>query len=85
MGKGYATEAAQATCFKFGFIDRDLKEIVSFALARNPASTNVMEKLGMRAEPENDFDMPGVESDDHRRHVFYRLTKQMWESNSNID
>ncbi len=84
MGKGYATEVALAL-LKFGFVDHNLKEIVSFALARNPASTNVMEKLGMRAEPENDFDIPGVESDDHRRHVFYRLTKQMWQSNIAID
>ena len=84
MGKGYATEAAHAL-LNFGFIDHNLNEIVSFALARNPASTNIMEKIGMRAEPENDFDMPGVESADHKHHVFYRLTKPMWQSNSNID
>ena len=83
MGKGFATEAAKAL-LKFGFVDHDLNEIVSFALARNPASTNVMKKIGMCAEPDNDFDMPGVESADHRRHVFYRLTKQMWKSSNSL-
>ncbi len=74
--KGYALEAA-SVLVQHGFEDLKLNEIVAFAVPENIASTGLMQRLGMRAHPDMDFDMPGID-DDHahlRRHVFYRLQK----------
>jgi len=45
-GKGYATEAAQAT-LEYGFIILDIEEIIGRAARENKASIRVLEKLGM--------------------------------------
>lgn len=81
--KGYASEAATAL-LAHGFDDLGLSEIVSFAVSDNHASTGVMRKIGMTAEPDRDFDHPGV-PDTHphlRRHVFYRITADDWAARS---
>lgn len=74
-GKGYATEAAQAV-LELAFTTWNLPEIVSFTVPANVRSRRVMEKLGMKHDPADDFDHPKL-STDHTlsRHVLYKLSK----------
>lgn len=78
-GAGYASEAARALV-AHGFNELGLDEIVSFAVTTNTASTGVMRRIGMTAEPEFDFEMPGIGDDmaHLRRHVFYQLRREDW-------
>lgn len=77
-GHGYATEAAHAA-LAYGFEQRELPEIVSFTTAANLRSRAVMERLGMRRRPEDDFDHPALPADHPLRpHVLYRLTRVEW-------
>ena len=77
-GNGYATEAAR-TCLAYGFEQMGLAEIVSFAVPENWPSRRVMERIGMRREPEHDFDHPDVTPGSPlARHAFYRLTVTDW-------
>ena len=70
---GYATEAARAAV-AFGFEHAGLEEIVSFTAPANRRSRRVMEKLGMRHDPADDFEHPSLPADHPlRRHVLYRL------------
>ena len=74
--KGYATEAASAL-LQHGFDSLKLDRVVSFAVAANTASINVMKRIGMTPEPQFDFDHPGV-PDTHphlKRHVFYAASR----------
>jgi RimJ/RimL family protein N-acetyltransferase len=72
-GNGYATEAARAA-LAFGFEKAGLKEIVSFTVPTNRRSIAVMERLGMKRDPKEDFDHPKVpEGHPLRRHVLYRI------------
>lgn len=75
-GQGYITEAA-AALIEFGFAAKDLCEIVSFAVKDNRRSIAVMERLGMRRDPDGDFDHPRVpDSQPHlKRHVLYRIRR----------
>lgn len=78
-GKGYVTEAGEAL-LRFGFEKLGLEEIVSFAVWNNEPSIAVMRRLGMRHEPEGDFDHPDV-PDTHphlKRHVFHTLSRKDW-------
>lgn len=73
--RGYATEAAGAV-LNWGFRERHLEEIVSFAVADNLRSRAVMERIGLRRDITGDFEHPRV-PDTHphlKRHVLYRLT-----------
>jgi len=72
-GQGYATEGARAAIgHAFGVLGLD--EVVSFTSVGNAASRRVMEKLGMRRDPSEDFDHPSMpEGHPLRRHVLYRL------------
>ena len=72
-GQGYATEAARAV-LDDGFLQLGLDEIVAFTLPANQRSRRVMQRLGMRRDPADDFDHPGV-PDGHpmRRHILYRI------------
>ena len=77
-GRGYATEAA-AIALRFGFEEIGLEEIVSFTVPANVRSRAVMERLGMRRDPADDFDHPKVpEGHRLRRHVLYRLARDDW-------
>lgn len=77
-GRGYAVEAASAA-FAFGFDHLGLAEIVSFTAVPNLRSQRVMEKLGMRRDPADDFDHPALPPDHWlRRHVLYRLDANQW-------
>jgi ribosomal-protein-alanine N-acetyltransferase len=72
-GQGYATEAARE-CLTFGFGELQLPEIVAFTVAGNRRSRAVMERLGMRHDPVDDFEHPRLAPGDPlRAHVLYRL------------
>lgn len=74
-GAGYASEGARAA-LTFGFEQLGLAEIVSMTVPANVRSQRVMERLGMRRDPGDDFDHPGVPAG-HRlvRHVLYRISR----------
>lgn len=77
--RGYATEGARAAV-RVGFSVLGLDEIVAFTVPGNKASRRVMEKLGMTHSPEEDFDYPSLpEGHPLRRHVLYRLKREVWE------
>jgi RimJ/RimL family protein N-acetyltransferase len=72
-GHGYATEAARAA-LEFGFGDLGLAEVVSFTARVNRRSTAVMERLGMRPDPDADFLHPRVPAGlAIAPHVLYRV------------
>jgi RimJ/RimL family protein N-acetyltransferase len=72
-GHGYATEAARAAV-DYGFAELRLRQIVSFTVPANTRSRRVMERLGMRHSPRDDFDHPELAvGHPLRRHVLYRL------------
>jgi RimJ/RimL family protein N-acetyltransferase len=74
-GGGYATEAARAAA-QFAFDHLGLDEIVSMTTPSNTPSQRVMQRLGMRRDPGDDFDHPRVpEGHALRRHVLYRLDR----------
>jgi RimJ/RimL family protein N-acetyltransferase len=75
-GNGYAPEAARASIAD-GFDRLDIDEIVSFTTTANARSQRVMQKLGMRRDPADDFDHPRLpEGSPLRRHVLYRLPRR---------
>ncbi len=77
-GRGYASEAARGA-LACGFDHLGLAEIVSFTTEANARSRRVMERLGMRRDPADDFDHPLLAADHPlRRHVLYRLSKSAW-------
>jgi RimJ/RimL family protein N-acetyltransferase len=77
-GEGYAPEAARAA-LRFGFEKIGLEEIVSFTVPANAKSRRVMEKIGMRRDPADDFDHPSLPGGHPmQRHVLYRLRRQDW-------
>jgi RimJ/RimL family protein N-acetyltransferase len=74
-GRGLATEGARAVV-RYGFEDLALDNIVSFTVPANRRSRRVMEKLGLKHEPRDDFDHPGLpEGHPLRRHVLYRVAR----------
>jgi RimJ/RimL family protein N-acetyltransferase len=77
-GQGFATEAATAALdWAFGL--QAAEEVVSFTAPVNHRSRRVMEKLGMRHDPDGDFDHQRVEPGSTlRRHVLYRLPRTSW-------
>jgi RimJ/RimL family protein N-acetyltransferase len=77
-GQGFATEGARAAV-EFAFVDLELDEIVSFTTHGNTRSRRVMERVGMRRDPTDDFDNPNVpEGNPYRPHVLYRLDRTAW-------
>jgi RimJ/RimL family protein N-acetyltransferase len=74
-GQGLATEGARAALWN-GFESLALDQIVAFTVPGNVRSRRVMEKLGMRHDPADDFDHPGLaEGHPMRKHVLYRLRR----------
>jgi ribosomal-protein-alanine N-acetyltransferase len=58
----------------YGFGTLALPDVVSFTSATNHRSRAVMERLGMRRDPAEDFGYPSFpEGHLLRRHVLYRL------------
>lgn len=81
-GRGYATEAAREA-LRFGFEEVGLPEIVSFTVPANERSRRVMERIGLRRDPADDFDHPRVDAAAYPhlvRHVLYRLDRETWRS-----
>lgn len=77
-GQGYATEAATAA-LSWGFHTLKLAEIVSFTVPQNHRSRRVMVNLGMRHDPDDDWDHPRLmECPRMKRHVLYRLRAIDW-------
>lgn len=74
-GQGYATEAARAAV-DWGFATQDADEIVAITAHSNLRSQAVMQRLGMRRDPDGDFLHPKL-APDHplRPHVTYRLRR----------
>jgi RimJ/RimL family protein N-acetyltransferase len=72
-GRGIATEAASAA-MAFAFDDLALAGLVSYTALDNVRSRRVMERLGMRRDPAEDFLHPGI-APGHplAPHVLYRL------------
>lgn len=81
-GRGYAQEAARAALHT-AFVHLQLDQVVSFTAAENVRSWRVMQQLGMRRDPNEDFDHPNV-APGHRlkRHVLYRLDATAWRAPS---
>ena len=78
-GNGYVTEAACAL-LDFALAEKNIKAVVSFAVAENRRSTAVMERLGLHRIPHLDFEHPRV-PDTHphlKRHVVYAVTQDEW-------
>ncbi len=81
-GRGYATEAAEASLVD-GFERAGLDEIVSFTAVSNEPSRRVMTKIGLHHDPADDFDHPVLAVDDPlRRHVLYRCSAAAWRNRS---
>ncbi|MGJ8528186.1 GNAT family N-acetyltransferase [Maritalea sp.] len=74
-GFGYAYEAAKASIANI-FKEFKVPEIVAFTYRNNWPSRNMMEKLGMRYNPLNDFDHPNLSWDSKvLPHVLYSIKK----------
>ena len=62
---------------RFAFGPLALTEVVALTVPGNTASRRVMDKLGMRHNPADDFDHPRVpEGHPLRRHVLYRIQRR---------
>jgi RimJ/RimL family protein N-acetyltransferase len=74
-GRGYATEAARAV-LAHAWDAVALDEVVSFTTAGNERSRAVMARLGMRRDPADDFNHPGLPPGHALRpHVLYRIAR----------
>lgn len=81
-GRGLATEGAQEM-LRYAFEDLALSSLVSFTVPNNLRSRQVMEKLGMIHDPAADFDHPRLpEGHPLRRHVLYRLDREIWRASA---
>jgi ribosomal-protein-alanine N-acetyltransferase len=78
--KGLATEGAQAV-LSYAFRKLNLNEVVSFTVPANIRSRRVMEKIGLKHDPADDFDHPRLPAGHAlRKHVLYRLNRPEWEA-----
>lgn len=83
-GRGLATEGAREV-LRFAFEDCALKDLISQTAPVNVRSWRVMEKIGMKRDPAEDFDHPSL-ADGHplKRHVLYRLSASEWRAQRGI-
>lgn len=74
-GLGYATEAAIA-CLEHGFTSLGFTDLVSFTARNNKRSIAVMERIGMKRSPYEDFGHPSIPMGHALRpHALYRIAK----------
>ena len=79
-GKGYATEGAKAA-IEYAFQTLEFEEIVAFTVPQNARSRRVMEKIGMRYDPKDDFHHPNIPAENRfSRQVLYRISKIEWQN-----
>ncbi|UVI31076.1 GNAT family N-acetyltransferase [Paenibacillus spongiae] len=71
-GNGFATEAAKQIV-RYGFLELNLNKINAAAMTRNPASSNVMIKVGMQHE--GTFKQQIRKWDEYEDLVYYGLTR----------
>jgi RimJ/RimL family protein N-acetyltransferase len=79
-GQGLATKGARAA-MTFGFDQQGLDQIIAVAPRANIPSIRVMERLGMTADPAEDFDHPALT--DHpaiRRCALHRIDRATFEA-----
>jgi RimJ/RimL family protein N-acetyltransferase len=73
-GNGYATEGARVV-LNYAFNQAGLKEVLAWTNHGNKRSRKVMERIGMRHAPNDDFDHPSLpEGHSLRPHVLYRIS-----------
>jgi ribosomal-protein-alanine N-acetyltransferase len=78
-GQGFATEAARAA-LDWGFGVRRFDEVVSVTTVGNSRSRAVMERIGLRRDPADDFLHPNLPARHPLRpHVLYRIRREAWE------
>ena len=76
--EGYAHEAADAV-LALAFEGLRLEEVVAFTVPANEHSLGLMQRLGMRRDPRDDFEHPHLPAGHPlRAHVLYRLTHKQW-------
>ena len=74
-GQGLAPEAA-LVWLDYAWTELKLPEVVAFTAAVNLPSQRVMEKIGMKRDPADDFEHPRIEAGHVLRpHVVYRVRK----------
>jgi RimJ/RimL family protein N-acetyltransferase len=74
-GRGYAREAAQAS-LAWAWANLDVPVIAAITNIENTRSWGLMERLGMRRYPDEDFDHPALsEGDPLRPHILYRIRR----------
>jgi RimJ/RimL family protein N-acetyltransferase len=73
-GNGYATEAARA-CVAYAFGELGLDELLAMARPGNLPSLRVMDRLGMRRDPRDDFRHPPPGTEGSLDYVLYRLPR----------
>lgn len=79
-GKGYATEAAEASLY-FAFEHLRLPQVIALSVVTNKPSHAVMERLGMVPWPGMEFDHPRVPPDwALKRHLVHRIAQSAWQS-----
>ena len=79
-GYGYATEGGRAA-LGFAFDELGVDQVVSFTTVANERSRRVMERLGLRRDPRDDFEHPNLpEGHRMRSHVLYRINRSAWKS-----
>ncbi|MGB4106426.1 MAG: GNAT family N-acetyltransferase [Alphaproteobacteria bacterium] len=79
-GKGYGTEAARAV-LDHAFGKLKLKEVVAYAVHDNSRAIKLIEKIGMKRDPDGDFDYPSLaKGHPLGRFVLYRVTKKQHQS-----
>lgn len=71
-GTGFATEGGRAA-LAFGLDELRLDQIVSCTATINVSSRAVMRRLGMKRDPNDDFDHPSLGPGPLRPHVLYRM------------
>jgi 3-dehydroquinate dehydratase/shikimate dehydrogenase len=73
-GRGYAPEGARAA-LAYAFDTLELDEVISMTIPANEPSQRVMQKLGLRHDPSDDFDHPNHSDREDHRHVLYRIRR----------
>ncbi len=81
-GRGLAAEAA-AAAMRFGFQELELPALVAFTAAGNQRSRRLMQRLGMRRDPAEDFEHPLLPAGHPlRAHILHRVDADRWRISS---